>query len=112
MNTLSKIILGTALVLPGVKCAHSMDLRPDSLDIETTHVSHISQHFGSNATNFGYDSIALAASYKWRRLTVTVAEGIVLDSRDPHTHEACYGALFGPREVFTARFTFNLYRKQ
>lgn len=86
-------------------------LRPISIPIELDHVSHVSQHFGSERTNYGYNAVALGL--KFRPLpytTVVLSEGVSLDhhytyrGRFPET----YGALMGPRELTTIRTVIEI----
>jgi hypothetical protein len=75
-----------------------------------THVSHSTQHFGANPTNYGYDALSIGA--KWRplkNLSRSVSEGVILESRC-HTAdgEREYGALYGPREVFTGKIAYEI----
>lgn len=81
-------------------------LRPHSVLIEADHVSHISQHFGPNPTNYGFDSINVGL--KWTPTKHTyfeILEGAVLEKKDGEA----YGALAGPREVFTAKAGIEIH---
>ena len=77
--------------------------------LEADHVSHASQHapFTREPTDYGYES--LNAGLRWRPvqgLTVDALEGAVLNRHYCDTNS--YGAMVGPREVFTARVTYEI----
>lgn len=78
-------------------------IEPNAVRIYAEHVSHASQHFGSDPTNYGYDAINLELHYKYKGVFLDVAEGMVLEKRDCNVPWKEYGALDGPREIFTAR---------
>jgi len=84
-------------------CSHTAVL------LEADHVSHASQHapFTREPTDYGYES--LNAGLRWRPvqgLTVDALEGAVLNRHYCDTNS--YGAMVGPREVFTARVTYEI----
>lgn len=106
------ILIACALMMTG--CAV---LVPNSIPVEVTHVSHASQHFGSEPTNFGYNEVS--AGLKWnvtRDLSVKVEEGIVLDKpvyyhTQDNGRQPMYGDLLGPREVFSATIAYEFKLK-
>jgi hypothetical protein len=90
-------------------CA-SVDLRPESISLETEHVSHATQHepFTSHPTSYGINTVDVMARWEPTRNTyVEVSEGAVLE----HCVNDWCGSLAGPREVFTARAGVNLWHK-
>ena len=99
-------LLLAALTLTG--CA----IAPDTLRIEGEHVSHLTQHFGSDKTDFGYQAIALELHWQRGHWFADVSEGVVVSGRDEKVSQQCYGALWGPREVFTARTGWEIPLKR
>lgn len=95
-------ILGAALVMTGCTV-----LEPNSVRVYGEHVSHASQHFGPDPTSYGYDAVNVELHYQRKGVHGTwfadIAEGIVLNAKDSKVTGDCYGGLWGPREVFTAR---------
>ncbi len=98
--------------LSGCSVMHTVE--PNSLPIEVTHVSHISQHFGNDTSNYGYNSVSLGAKWQVNHLSIMVSEGIVLDSAETYTYVdtgkqfQMRGGLLGPRDVFTGRITYEI----
>lgn len=90
MTTKSLIIIAV-LGLNG--CA---SLLPDSMPVEVSHVSHITQHFGDHPTNLGYTTIYVG--FKWKRedFSVKVEEG--------YTHEH----MDGMHEMFQATAEYDI----
>lgn len=76
-----------------------------TVSVEVDHVSHVTQHFGSHPTDYGYDSANLVARWSREHLYAELSEGIVLESRDGRS----YGGLWGPREVFSAKVGYVLW---
>lgn len=77
---------------------------PDSIEPELVHVSHATQHIGSNRTEFGYNEVAIAA--KWRptvHFTIEMSEGYNVNRQWHSPYGSQYGSLIGPREVFELR---------
>ena len=83
-------------------------IAPNTLRIETEHVSHLTQHFEADPTNFGYNALTLELHWQRRGWFADVSEGLVLNARDRNINSLCYGALAGPREVFAARMGWEL----
>lgn len=46
-------------------CLSGCAVMPDSIPVEVQHLSHVSQHFGRNPTNFGFEAVFIGA--KWDR---------------------------------------------
>ena len=85
-------------------------LAPTTLNAELEHTSHASQHppFTNQNTNYGYDAVSLVATWALtKRFSVAISEGTVLESC---VNNSC-GGLWGPREVFHARLSYNLWTK-
>lgn len=79
---------------------------PNTLTVDTQHVSHISQHFGPNPTNYGYQDLVLMARWDFGTFHVELGEGYNFVPRDG---QVCAG-LCGPREmtVVNIGYTFRL----
>lgn len=90
-------ILLAALALTG--CA----LEPNSLRVEAEHVSHVSQHFGPDPTNLGFNAVMLEAHWQQGHAFLDVSEGINISPRLDSVVGPVYGALAGPREIFQAK---------
>jgi hypothetical protein len=71
-------------------------LLPDSIPIEASHTSHISQHLDGSGTNWGWET--LSAGFRWRR------HGITLDILDGYSVEK----VDGRHEVFNARISTEI----
>jgi hypothetical protein len=101
-------LLSLIALLSGCSALHTLE--PNTLPIELTHVSHSTQHFGSNPTNYGYDAVSIGAKWKpLKNLSITVSEGVILEKRCRTADgEREYGALYGPREVFTGRISYEI----
>lgn len=79
-------------------------LEPNAVRIYGEHVSHVSQHFETQPTNYGYEAISVELHYQRKGWFADIAEGVQLGARDTHVHGAdSYGGMLGPRELFTAR---------
>jgi hypothetical protein len=81
-------------------------LAPRQIAVYGEHVSHATQHFGDTRTDYGFDTVNVAA--QWRTADgagpfADVAEGYNLDSKWHYAGYDTVGALIGPREVFSAR---------
>lgn len=95
------------IVLPG--CA----LVPNTVSPVLEHVSHTSQHapFTSHPTDYGYNQVAIQAHWELPGHTfVEVSEGYNLGKMNTNG-QAC-GALYGGREVFTAKIGYTFHIKQ
>lgn len=80
-------------------------LAPNTITPFVEHVSHASQHFGSNPTHFGYEQIAVAARWNVKGAFLEMSEGYNPGSRNSYG-QACDG-LYGGHEVFTARVGYD-----
>src|ERR1017187_8575980 len=93
--------------------ARSADLRPDTIDFEVAHTSHMSQHFGPNQTAYGYDVAGIAARWNYERASFVIFEGAIVERcymADAYTPEC--GAMIGRnRELFQARIAYTLWSK-
>lgn len=81
-------------------------LEPNKIGIEADHVSHISQHFGSDATNFGYNTLGVVAHWQSGNAYVDLSEAYNFGSEFDDGRG--YGALWGPRETFTGRVGYAI----
>lgn len=102
------VVVSVIALLSGCSTLHTLE--PNSLPIELTHVSHSTQHFGANPTHYGYNALSIGAKWKpLKNLSISVSEGVILESRCHNaTNEREYGALYGPREVFTGRIAYEI----
>lgn len=94
---LAMIVL--ALALSG--CA----LEPNAVRFEAEHVSHVSQHFGTDTTNYGFDAISVVAHWQISHAYLDISEGINVSPEFDGNRVVgpVYGSLAGPRETFQAR---------
>lgn len=74
---------------------------PDKLRLVASHDSHLTQHFGPNPTDYGYNAVAVELGWKRGPWFLDVSEGLVLNHAANGGQE--YGAMWGPREIFQAR---------
>lgn len=82
---------------------------PVSLRPEVTHVSHISQHFSSDPTNYGYNDVALDLHLEpTRHMMIDVSDGIILNHGGSNHGVQYTGAMMGPREVFSATVGWDI----
>jgi hypothetical protein len=77
---------------------------PNSVRPEFEHMSHATQHFGADQTNYGSDTANLIAHWDIKRAYLELAEGVSLDPR--WLHADGYGETVGPREQFSARIGY------
>lgn len=93
-------------------CSAMRALEPNSIAPEFEHISHASQHFGSDPTHYGVNAVNLTAEWDvGKHFYLTLAEGLVLDHRNTiYGQEEC-GALMGGREVFTGRVGYKFILK-
>lgn len=90
------------LLIPSINL-HAIDLRPDTVSLDLQHLSHISQHFTSDPTNYGTEFLSLQARWDFGRVHFTVAEG--------GTFGGGKQDVAGPVETFQAHLTYDLWRK-
>ena len=92
----------------------TVDVRPSDVSLEADHVSHVSQHFGLGPTDYGFDTVGIAARWDYKRASVTVVEGAIIERcymAGPDNPEC--GAMVGRnRELFQARVSYSLWSKQ
>ena len=93
-----RTILAAIAALAITGCA---TLRPNDVRLYAEHVSHISQHFGSDPKCYGYQTLNVSAEWRVKGAFLEVAEGYNLNGRSDWGEG--YGALVGPRETFSAR---------
>ena len=80
-------------------------LEPTHVAAYAEHVSHVTQHFQAQPTNFGYQSINVSARWQSTRGPfLELSEGYNFTRAWKGYGKVCgAGALEGPAEVFTAR---------
>lgn len=66
--------------------------------VEVSHTSHITQHFGNNQTNYGWNTFSAGLRFR------SPDSKVVLDVLDGYSPEE----LDGKHEVFTARLQIEL----
>lgn len=95
----------TLMVVGAVLCLSGCALEPNAVRFEAEHVSHISQHFGPNPTEYGFDAISLVAHWQYAHAYLDVSEGINVSPEFDGNRVVgpVYGSLAGPRETFQAR---------
>lgn len=74
-------------------------LAPNTVRTEVQHVSHLTQHFGPDRTNMGYEAFNVVAQWKKGGAYLDVGDGVNVSPRDGYV---CTGGMCGPREIFTA----------
>lgn len=85
--------VASALLLAG--CA----VLPNNVRVETEHVSHITQHFGTERTNYGYDVVGVVGRWQFGHAYVEAGDSYSPDRLD------------GYHEVFQARFGYEFQVK-
>lgn len=90
-----------------VLCA-SCALEPNAVRFEAEHVSHISQHFGPNPTEYGFDAVSIVAHWQYSHVYLDVSDGINVSPALKGVVGPVYGALGGPRETFQARAGYEI----
>ena len=73
-------------------------LMPNTISLEQAHISHISQHFGNNPTNYGIDTLNIVARWQSGNAYAEVSEGATIGCE----------RLDGMREVFSARVGYSI----
>lgn len=59
---------------------------PDSIPVEVQHTSHISQHFGSHCTNYGWNTVFVGAKWNNGPVSIELRDGYSMEQVD-HRHE-------------------------
>jgi hypothetical protein len=77
-------------------------LEPDALRIEAGHQSTIGQHFTSQPSNYGMETVALAAKWQRGHWVAEVSEGYAVSGID-----AC-ARLCPTRDVFNATVGYEI----
>lgn len=87
-------------------------LEPNSVRVYAEHVSHVTQHFGSDPTNYGYDQVAAEVHYQRGGMYLNISEGINVDPQlKANIIGPVYGGLAGPRETFQAQAGYEFQLK-
>ena len=79
-------------------------LLPNEVRPELEHMSHASQHFGSDPTNYGANMVNLVLAWTPGPVRVELAEGYDFSPHWPYT--ASFGEIIGPREEFSGRISY------
>lgn len=106
--------MNRSLALVALSCAALSGcaiLQPTQVELVADHVSHLSQHFGPDPTCLGYNALGVAAHWTAGRASLDVSETFNPGRVNYLEHSVAYGALAGPREVFSARVGFAIWRK-
>lgn len=93
-------MIGATFVLSGCSC-----LEPNTVRLYAEHVSHATQHMGSDKTEYGYNTVNIELHYQRGGAFLDLAEGLNLNAKSNWEE---FGALAGPREVFTARVGYEI----
>jgi uncharacterized protein YceK len=83
-------VIALAIALSGCE---TVSVRPLA---SMEHTSHITQHVGSNKTNYGWNTVSVGARIRARGLTLDVLDGYSIEPVD------------GRHEVFNARVTWEV----
>lgn len=97
---ISCLILAGMAVLGLTGCAA---IAPTSLRVYGEHTSHISQHFGPDSTDYGYNAVNLELHWQHGPAFVDLADGVNVSPLMHGVVGEVHGGLAGPRETFTAR---------
>ena len=92
---ITQALCGCAAALLLAGCA----VLPNNVRVETAHVSHLTQHFGPDRTNYGYDSVGVVGRWQFGHAYI--------EAGDSYTPER----LDGYHEVFEARFGYEFQVK-
>lgn len=97
--------------LAALACAFSSGccLAPNTVRTEVQHVSHLTQHFGPDRTNMGYEAFNVVAQWRKGGAYLDVGDGVNVSPRDGYR---CIGGMCGPREIFTASVGYVFQVKQ
>ena len=101
------VVAGVALALLG-GCSI---IEPERVNLELQHTSHISQHFGNDRTDYGYNAAGIDLRWQYKRVGVDMFEGAIINSCGSYYGDPYCGGMYGPREVFNARVDVALWRK-
>lgn len=85
-------------------------LAPNTVRLEAEHVSHLTQHapFSANPTNYGYQDIGVVAHWNvFKGAFAELREAYSISKVDRDVDFTCYGALAGPKEIFTAKVGYE-----
>lgn len=79
-------------------------IEPNSVKTEYTHLSHITEHFGSTTHDYGINAVGIVAKWNLPGFYIEIGEGLSIDQHvNNMTHEQECGAFYGPREQTTVR---------
>jgi hypothetical protein len=97
-------VLIIVVVILAILIAGCATIEPNSIKTEYTHLSHITEHFGSDKQDYGINAIGLVARWNLPGFYVEIGEGVSVDHHTNNiTHEQEMGAFYGPREQTTVR---------
>jgi len=95
-----KVLIIAAAALSVAGCA----LAPSRASLEIEHTSHILQHFGPHPTNYGFQSVGLAAHWRLsRRVYLDLSDGIAFGS--------CSRGFGDRSDLFQARAGWIFWRR-
>lgn len=78
MDTLLKVMI-FFLILLLTACA---ELRPVSIPVEVSHTSHVTQHFGSDKSNFGWNTVSVGLKWRVNNMTIEMTDGYSIEPVD------------------------------
>lgn len=99
-------LLQVAVFVSVITLTSCAALAPQSYSVYAEHTSHVLQHFGSHSTDYGYNAVFGAATWRHRNRGgpfLTIAEGYNFTHCWHAENVQGCGALEGGREVFEAR---------
>ncbi|MGH2519458.1 MAG: hypothetical protein ACRDF8_06635 [Chloroflexota bacterium] len=79
-----------------------------SFPVEFDHISHVTQHFGADQTNYGNDAILAGVRVQpTANFSVTVLDGVTLERGWADGDGSGYGGMLGPREMFQGTVEYD-----
>jgi hypothetical protein len=92
---ITQALCGCAAALLLAGCA----VLPNNVRVESEHVSHLTQHFGPDRTNYGYDSVGVVGRWQFGHAYIEAGDSYAPERLD------------GYHEVFEARFGYEFQVK-
>jgi hypothetical protein len=100
------------LIFLAAAAASGCAAMPNSVSPEFEHISHATQHFGPDRTNYGANIANVTAEWDvGKHFYVTLAEGLDLDKTYSIYGKPEHGEIMGPREEFTGRVGYKFITK-
>lgn len=97
-----------ALAASSANALDLIDFAPNTVGPEFEHLSHATQHFGSDPSNYGSEIMSIVARWDLPKgFYVELAEGLDLDKHWGESYHHGCGELEGPREEFQGRIGYK-----